>query len=91
MSKTRRTHSAEFQTQGVLAYLSDEKTVAELWREHQLKDTRVYRWKDEFLARASPVFEPEKWETSEAAERWAGDRPHGAANRDGDRVTHRAD
>ncbi len=71
MSKARRTHSAEFKTQVVLAYLSGEKTVAELCREHQLKDTLVYRWKDEFLARASQVFEPEKRETSEAAERIA--------------------
>ena len=71
MSKARRTHSAEFKTQVVLAYLSGEKTVAELCREHQLKDTLVYRWKDEFLARASQVFEPETRETNESAQRIA--------------------
>lgn len=71
MSKAGRTHSAEFKAQVVLAYLSREKTVAELCGEHQLKDTLVYRWKDEFLARASQVFEPERRETSEAAERIA--------------------
>ncbi len=71
MSKARRSHSAEFKTQVVLAYLSGEKTVAELCREHQLKDTLVYRWKDEFLARASRVFESEQREASEAAERIA--------------------
>jgi len=69
MKKARRTHSAEFKAQVVLAYLSGDKTVAELCREHGLKDSLFYRWKDEFLARASQVFETERTGESEATRR----------------------
>ena len=31
--------------------LTHEKTIMELCREHQLKDSLVYRWRDELLAR----------------------------------------
>jgi transposase-like protein len=34
-----------------------EKTITELCREHQLKDSLVYRWRDELLARGPQVYE----------------------------------
>lgn len=55
MSKQRR-HSAEFKTEIVLEMLSGSKTVAQISREYQIKDSLLYRWKQEFLERAPQVF-----------------------------------
>ena len=52
----RRTFSAKFKTQVVLELLTGAKSMAQLCREHQLKDQLVYRWKAEFLERADTIF-----------------------------------
>jgi transposase len=36
--------------------LTHEKTITELCREHQLKDSLVHRWRDELLARGPNVY-----------------------------------
>ena len=38
--------------------VSGVKTIAELCREHQLRDTVIARWRDQFLAHAAEVFQP---------------------------------
>lgn len=58
MTRRRRTFSAEFKAQVVLALLSGEKSIAEASREYQVKDTVLSRWKQEFVERAAQVFEP---------------------------------
>ena len=40
----------------VLQYLAGHKSAAEICREHRLKDSLFYRWKDEFLAGAAQAF-----------------------------------
>ncbi len=67
--KNRREHTAEFKTQVVLEMLSGEKSVAQMSREYQLKDSLLYRWKTEFLERAPQVFAPavDKVEREQAA------------------------
>jgi transposase-like protein len=57
MSKRRRTFTPEFKAEVVLHYLTGQKTAAEICREHQLKDSLFYRWKEEFLAGAAQAFE----------------------------------
>lgn len=58
MSK-HRSFTPEFKAQIVLEVLSGAKSAAEVCREHQLKDSLVYRWKDEFLKQAPKVFQPD--------------------------------
>lgn len=67
--KQRREHTAEFKTQVVLEMLSGEKSVAQISRDYQLKDSLLYRWKAEFLERAPQVFAPavEKAEREQTA------------------------
>ncbi len=56
MSK-HRSFTPEFKAQVVLEVLTGVKSAAEICREHELKETVFYRWKDEFLKQASRVFE----------------------------------
>jgi len=56
MSKARRQFTPEFKAEVVLQYLSGQKSAAEICREHQMKDSVFYRWKDEFLAGAAQAF-----------------------------------
>jgi transposase-like protein len=52
----RRTFTAKFKTQVVLELLTGTLSMAQLCREHELKDQLLYRWKAEFLERADTVF-----------------------------------
>ncbi len=54
-----RTFTAKFKTQVVLDLLSGAKTMAQICRDHDLKDQVVRRWKTEFLERAEVVFSPD--------------------------------
>lgn len=56
MSKYR-TFTPEFKTQVVLQSLTGVKSVTEICREHQLRHTVFYRWRDEFLQNAARAFE----------------------------------
>jgi putative transposase len=55
----RRVFTPEFKTRLVLQLLSKERTVAELCREHGLRDTQVHQWRQSFLERAEHAFAPE--------------------------------
>ncbi len=56
MSKKRRTFSAEFKLETVLEGIRGEKTVAEICRERDIRDTLYYKWRDAFKARAAEIF-----------------------------------
>ena len=56
--KNRRSFSAEFKVKLVVQVLSGQRTVSELSREYQIKDSVIARWRDQFLERASQVFAP---------------------------------
>jgi transposase len=53
-----REFTPEFKVQVVLELLTNRHTASEICRQHQLKDSLLYRWKQEFLERASQVFAP---------------------------------
>jgi transposase len=51
-----RIFTPEFKAQLVLQVLTGSKSIAEVCREHQLKDTQFYHWKDQFLHNAAKAF-----------------------------------
>ena len=55
-SVKRRTFSAAFKAETVLALLTGQKTQAELCREHELSPTLVGGWKETLVANAAGVF-----------------------------------
>ncbi len=52
----RRKHSPETKVRIVLEILRGEKSLAQASREYQIKDSLLYRWKDEFLEGAKQAF-----------------------------------
>lgn len=57
MARKRRNFDAEFKTRVVLELLTGKKSIAEASREYEIKDTVLLRWKQEFLSKATQVFE----------------------------------
>ena len=53
---TQRRFTAKFRAQVVLDLITEAKTMAQICREHNLKDQVVRRWKGEFLDRAETIF-----------------------------------
>lgn len=67
MPKRRRSFSAEFKAQVVLELISGKKSLLEASREYNIKDTVLSRWKQEFVAKATQVFEqPQEVQEKEA-------------------------
>lgn len=67
MARKRRNFDAEFKTRVVLELLSGKKSLAETSREYNVKDSVLSRWKQEFISKASQVFEqPEDVREKEA-------------------------
>jgi transposase-like protein len=56
MSRKYRQFAPEFKFNVVIQLLTGAKSITELCREHQLKDSLVYRWRDELLARGPQVY-----------------------------------
>ncbi len=54
--KNRRSFSAEFKPRIVVQIVSGHRSVAELSREHQIKDSVLGNWRDQFLERAPELF-----------------------------------
>jgi transposase-like protein len=52
----QRRFTAKFKTQVVLDLLTGTKTMAQICRDHNLKDQVVRRWKADFLDRAETLF-----------------------------------
>lgn len=65
MSK-RRVFSPDFKAQCVLEVLSG-RSIADVCREHELKYDLVVRWKSQFLANASRLFQMEQPAQAEQA------------------------
>lgn len=59
MARTRRNFTAEYKAKVVLEIISGNKSAAEVCREYNLKPDLVSRWKNQFLANATQVFESE--------------------------------
>jgi len=55
--KKRRTFSADFKLDTVMEGIRGEKSVAQICREREIKDTMYYKWRDAFLERAADIFE----------------------------------
>jgi transposase-like protein len=67
---TRRSFSAEYKAKVVLELISGAMSLAQASRDYSIKDTVLSRWKQEFLANASQLFEQPK-EVQEKEERIA--------------------
>lgn len=67
MGSQYRRFTPEFKLQVVLDLLSGTKSMAQICREYRLKDSVVYRWKQQFIDRAPLVFgSPEKASVEQA-------------------------
>ena len=60
----RRNYAPEFKLKMATQIVSGARTVAELSREYQIKDSVLYRWRDEFLSHAGNIFDQEKTPSS---------------------------
>ena len=67
MPRKRRSFGAELKAQVVLELISGKKSLMEASREYTIKDTVLSRWKQEFVAKATQVFEqPQEVQEKEA-------------------------
>lgn len=57
MARKRRNFDGEFKTRVVLELLTGKKSLVEASREYNVKDSVLSRWKQEFVSKASQVFE----------------------------------
>jgi transposase len=57
MGKRRRIFTPDFKFQIVLELLTGEKRAAQLCREHQISETSLSRWRQQFLEHGARVFE----------------------------------
>lgn len=55
--KPTKKYSAAFKAQVALAAIQNQMTVAEIIEKYGVSKGIIYKWKDEFLANASNVFE----------------------------------
>jgi len=55
--KKRRTYSAEFKLDTVMEGIHGDKSIAQICREREIKDTLYYKWRDQFVGRATTIFE----------------------------------
>ena len=55
--KKRRTFSADFKLDTVMAGIRGEQSVAQICREREITDTLYYKWRDIFFERADNIFE----------------------------------
>jgi transposase len=54
---THRTYTPEFKVRVVLELVSGKKSLGQASRDYSIKDSVLSRWRQEFLERASQVFE----------------------------------
>jgi len=71
MSSKRRTFTPEFKLQCVLDIISGRKRPAEICREHNLSESLLTRWRQQFTEEAPKIFEPKKQKNSASAQRIA--------------------
>jgi putative transposase len=56
--KNRRSFSPDFKLKLVVQIVSGQRSIAELSREHQIKDSVIAHWRDQFLERSKEIFGP---------------------------------
>lgn len=56
MKQTRRTYSPQYKLETVIEVARGEKGVAQICREREIKDSLLYKWKQQFEERASSIF-----------------------------------
>jgi transposase-like protein len=61
----RRTFSGQFKAQVVLEVLTGVKSAAQVCREHDIKETVLSRWKQEFIERAPELFERQRGQSQQ--------------------------
>jgi len=66
--KNRRSFTPEFKLRIATQIVSGQRTIAELSREHQIKDSLLGQWRDRFLQNASLVFGGQATESERIAE-----------------------
>jgi transposase len=52
----RRSFTPEFKLRLAVQIVSGQRSIADLSREHQIKDSLLARWRDQFLERAPALF-----------------------------------
>ena len=57
MTKRKRDYTPEFKFQLVLPLLTGEKRAAQLCREHQVSETSLSRWRQDFLENGARAFQ----------------------------------
>lgn len=56
MSRKQRQHSPQFKLETVLEGLQGEKTIAQICRERDIKESLYYKWRQAFLEQAPEIF-----------------------------------
>lgn len=59
MGNSRRKFSASFKSKVAIEAIKEHSTIQELANKHQLHPNQITKWKSDFLANASSVFEKE--------------------------------
>lgn len=71
MSKKRREFTPDFKLQCVLDIISGRKRPVEICREHNISESLLARWRQQFVEQAPKIFEPKSQRNSAAAGRIA--------------------
>ena len=66
--KNRRSFTPEFKLRIAVLIVSGQQTIAELSRQHQIKDTVISRWRDQFLERGTQIFDAPGTDKEKVAE-----------------------
>jgi len=66
--KNRRSFPPEFKLKLCAQMACGQHTVAQLSREHSIKDTVLYRWRDEFLEHGAEIFTRSQTQSERIAE-----------------------
>jgi len=56
MARKQRKYTPEFKLETVLEGIRGEKSIAQMCRERDIKDSLYYKWRQEFLERAPQLF-----------------------------------
>ncbi len=72
----RNRYTPEFKTKVVLEVLQEEQTVNEIAAKYELNPVMISRWKAEFLARASMVFEKGTSESDKLRKEYESKQEH---------------
>ena len=56
MTRKQRKYTPEFKLETVLEGIRGEKSIAQLCRDREIKDSLYYKWRQEFLERAPQLF-----------------------------------